>query len=125
MEEAFYHYQHPDYSSEATPIAAYLQRLWDMQTCKDYPNLTSFKKRLHDSTRCRIRKKDLRNFILHLFIHYQGPLEKRKKKKTDLLSMVYLLGDGTLPNGIFFKYHLGNNAAKSDFPRFLLPPRTG
>ena len=39
--------------------------------------------------------------------------------------MVYLLGDGTLPNGIFFKYHLGNNAAKSDFPRFLLPPRTG
>ena len=28
MEEAFYHYQHPDYSSEATPIATYLQRLW-------------------------------------------------------------------------------------------------
>ena len=26
MEETFYHYQHPDYSSEATPIAAYLQR---------------------------------------------------------------------------------------------------
>ena len=37
MEETFYHYQHPDYSSEATPIAAYLQRFWDMQTCKDYP----------------------------------------------------------------------------------------
>ena len=43
MEEAFYHYQHPDYSSEATPIAAYLQRLWDMQTCKDYP-FDEFKK---------------------------------------------------------------------------------
>ena len=67
MEEAFYHYQHPDYSSEATPIAAYLQRLWDMQTCKDYP-FDEFKKDCTTVLAAELEK-DLRNFILHLFIH--------------------------------------------------------
>ena len=69
MEEAFYHYQHPDYSLEATPIAAYLQRLWDMQTCKDYP-FDEFKKDCTTVPAAELEK-DLRNFILHLFIHYQ------------------------------------------------------
>lgn len=78
MEEAFYHYQHPDYSSEATPIAAYLQRLWDMQTCKDYP-FDEFKKDCTTVPAAELEK-DLRNFILHLFIHYQGPLENAKEE---------------------------------------------
>ena len=78
MEEAFYHYQHPDYSSEATPIAAYLQRLWDMQTCKDYP-FDEFKKDCTTVLAAELEK-DLRNFILHLFIHYQGPLENAKEE---------------------------------------------
>lgn len=82
MEEAFYHYQHPDYSSEATPLQL---------TCKGFgicrhaktTHLTSLK----DCTTVPAAEleKDLRNFILHLFIHYQGPLENAKKK-TDLLS---------------------------------------
>ena len=79
MEEAFYHYQHPDYSSEATPIAAYLQRLWDMQTCKDYP-FDEFKKDCTTVPAAELEK-DLRNFILHLFIHYQGPLENAKEEE--------------------------------------------
>ena len=37
MEEAFYDYQQPDYSSEPTHIANNLQRLWDMTPPKDYP----------------------------------------------------------------------------------------
>lgn len=78
MEETFYHYQHPDYSSEATPIAAYLQRLWDMQTCKDYP-FDEFKKDCTTVPAAELEK-DLRNFILHLFIHYQGPLENAKEE---------------------------------------------
>ena len=78
MEEAFYHYQHPDYSLEATPIAAYLQRLWDMQTCKDYP-FDEFKKDCTTVPAAELEK-DLRNFILHLFIHYQGPLENAKEE---------------------------------------------
>lgn len=78
MEEAFNHYQHPDYSSEATPIAAYLQRLWDMQTCEDYP-FDEFKKDCTTVPAAELEK-DLRNFILHLFIHYQGPLENAKEE---------------------------------------------
>ena len=71
MEEAFYHYQHPDYSSEATPIAAYLQRLWDMQTCKDYP-FDEFKK-ICATLSC-------------IYLSIIKDLSKTQKKKTDLLS---------------------------------------
>ncbi|WP_278717090.1 plasmid pRiA4b ORF-3 family protein [Bacteroides caecimuris] len=78
MEEVFYDYQQPDYNSEATPIAAYLQKLWDMQTYEDYP-FDEFKKDCTTVPAAELEK-DLRNFILQLFIHYQGPLENTKEE---------------------------------------------
>lgn len=78
MEQVLYHYQHPDYSLETTPIAVYLQRLWDMKTCEDYP-FDEFKEDCTTVSAAELEK-DLHNFILHLFIHYQGPLKSTKEK---------------------------------------------
>ena len=100
MEEAFYDYQQPDYSSEATPIATYLQRLWDMKTRKDYP-LDEFKKDCTTVPAAELEK-DLRNFILQLFIQYQGPLENEieeeerqkntvQKQITEILAIIVLI----------------------------------
>lgn len=83
MEEAFYHYQHPDYSSEATPIAAYLQRLWDMQTCKDYP-FDEFKKDCTTVPAAELEK-DLATLSC-IYLSIIKDLSKTQKKKTGLLS---------------------------------------
>lgn len=88
MEEAFYDYQQPDYSSEATPIATYLQRLWDMKTRKDYP-LDEFKKDCTTVPAAELEK-DLRNFILQLFIQYQGPLENEIEEEERKFKLWYI-----------------------------------
>ena len=83
MEEAFYHYQHPDYSLEATPIAAYLQRLWDMQTCKDYP-FDEFKKDCTTVPAAELEK--ICATLSCIYLSIIKDLSKTQKKKTDLLS---------------------------------------
>ena len=88
MEEAFYDYQQPDYSSEATPIATYLQRLRDMKTRKDYP-LDEFKKDCTTVPAAELEK-DLRNFILQLFIQYQGPLENEIEEEERKFKLWYI-----------------------------------
>ena len=81
MEEAFYHYQHPDYSLEATPIAAYLQRLWDMQTCKDYP-FDEFKKDCTTSTRCRIRKRFAQLYPASIYPLSRTSRKRKRRRQT-------------------------------------------
>ena len=88
MEEVFYDYQQPDYNSEATPIAAYLQKLWDMQTYEDYP-FDEFKKDCTTVPAAELEK-DLRNFILQLFIQYQGPLENEIEEEERKFKLWYI-----------------------------------
>lgn len=66
--ELYYHYQQPDYAQEAKPIALFLMKLWKMENEEDYP-FEEMQEEL-SSVPVPILEKELRNFLLNLFIKF-------------------------------------------------------
>lgn len=73
--------------ARSNPHCSYLQRLWDMQTCKDYP-FDEFKK-IARQYRCRIRKRFAQLYPASIYPLSRRPLENAKEDRPFKLWYIY------------------------------------
>lgn len=87
--EDIYCYQQPDYAQEAKPIAPFLKRLWDMKNYEDY----IIEELQMDCALVPVDEleKELRNFILNLFIHFKENAEDEEDKILKLLYIYWIM----------------------------------
>lgn len=87
--EDIYCYQQPDYAQEAKPIAPFLKRLWDMKNYEDY----IIEELQMDCASVPVDEleKEVRNFILNLFINFKENAEDEEDKILKLLYIYWIM----------------------------------